>query len=69
MFTGSIVGTRNVTVNGKAVARIGDSTDHTGVLENGDASWLIKTSLSYRKVSWSHVVAGTEASDDWRKPA
>lgn len=34
-------GTRNVTVNGRAVARVGDTTDHDGVLENGDASWLI----------------------------
>jgi len=28
-------------INGKAIARVGDSTDHDGVLENGDASWLI----------------------------
>ena len=41
MFTGSIIGTRNVTVNGKAVALIGDSTDHEGILKNGDARWLI----------------------------
>ena len=28
-------------MTGKAVARVGDTTDHKGVLENGDASWLI----------------------------
>ena len=27
--------------HGKAVARVGDSTDHEGILENGDASWMI----------------------------
>ena len=36
---------------------------------NANYTQLIKPSLAYRKVSWSHVVAGTEASDDWRKPA
>jgi len=24
-----------------AVARVGDSTDHEGTLENGDARWMI----------------------------
>jgi type VI secretion system secreted protein Hcp len=33
-----------------------------------DFSQLIKISLAYRKVTWTHVVSGTEASDDWRKP-
>jgi uncharacterized Zn-binding protein involved in type VI secretion len=28
-------------INGKAVARVGDTTDHDGELENGDRSWLI----------------------------
>ncbi len=25
-------------------------------------------SFSYRKIIWTHEVAGTQASDDWRKP-
>ncbi|QGZ28870.1 Hcp family type VI secretion system effector [Stutzerimonas stutzeri] len=29
---------------------------------------LIEISLAYRKITWTHAVAGTEASDDWRKP-
>lgn len=29
---------------------------------------LIKVSMAYRKITWTHTVAGTEASDDWRKP-
>ncbi|CAJ0557398.1 unnamed protein product, partial [Mesorhabditis spiculigera] len=42
---------------------------HAQDKDNANYTQLIKTSLSYRKISWSHVVAGTEASDDWRKPA
>ena len=42
---------------------------HAQDSSNANYTQLIKTSLAYRKVSWSHVVAGTEASDDWRKPA
>ncbi|MCU1782058.1 PAAR domain-containing protein [Pseudomonas sp. 13B_2.1_Bac1] len=34
-------GLHNVTVNGRAVARVGDSTDPKGILKNIDASWLI----------------------------
>lgn len=41
---------------------------HAQDSDNANYTQLIKTSLAYRKVSWSHVVAGTEASDDWRKP-
>lgn len=29
---------------------------------------LVKVAMAYRKVTWTHVAAGTEASDDWRKP-
>lgn len=32
-------------------------------------SQLIKVSLAYRKITWKHTIANTEASDDWRKPA
>ncbi|EFF78613.1 hypothetical protein HMPREF0004_0088 [Achromobacter piechaudii ATCC 43553] len=24
--------------------------------------------MGYRKITWTHEIAGTEASDDWRKP-
>ena len=33
-----------------------------------DFTQLIQVSLSYRKITWSHDVAGTEGSDDWRAP-
>ncbi|NBA94160.1 Hcp family type VI secretion system effector [Pseudomonas sp. R5(2019)] len=29
---------------------------------------LIKVSMAYRKITWTHNISGTEASDDWRKP-
>jgi type VI secretion system secreted protein Hcp len=29
---------------------------------------LEDVSFTYRKITWSHVVAGTEGSDDWRAP-
>ncbi|MET3654747.1 Hcp family type VI secretion system effector [Dyella japonica] len=29
---------------------------------------LIKVAMAYRKITWTHTIAGTEASDDWRKP-
>ncbi|ATN13024.1 type VI secretion system tube protein Hcp [Pseudomonas sp. FDAARGOS_380] len=42
---------------------------HAQDSSNANYTQLIRTSLAYRKISWIHVVAGTEASDDWRKPA
>ena len=33
-----------------------------------DFTQLVEVSLSYRKITWSHDVAGTEGSDDWRAP-
>jgi uncharacterized Zn-binding protein involved in type VI secretion len=34
-------GSPSMIVDGQPVARVGDSTDHDGELENGDRSWLI----------------------------
>lgn len=36
--------------------------------DNASYTQLIKVSMAYRKVTWSHDVANTEASDDWRAP-
>lgn len=33
-----------------------------------DFTQLIDVALSYRKISWEHVVANTSAADDWRAP-
>ena len=35
---------------------------------NSDYTRLIEVSLSYRKITWEHTVAGTSGSDDWRAP-
>ena len=29
---------------------------------------LEEVSLAYRKITWTHEIAGTSGSDDWRKP-
>ena len=36
--------------------------------KNADFTQLVTVSLSYRKIEWEHVVAGTSGSDDWRTP-
>ena len=33
-----------------------------------DFTQLVTVSLSYRKVTWEHAVAGTSGADDWRSP-
>jgi type VI secretion system secreted protein Hcp len=35
---------------------------------SADFTQLVTASLSYRKVTWEHAVAGTSGSDDWRSP-
>ncbi|MCB5205260.1 Hcp family type VI secretion system effector [Neorhizobium sp. T786] len=36
--------------------------------KNADFTQLITVSLSYRKITWEHTVAGTSGADDWRAP-
>ena len=31
-------------------------------------SHMEKVSLTYRRINWTHEVAGTTGSDDWRAP-
>ncbi|AFP29124.1 Major exported protein [Marinobacter sp. BSs20148] len=35
---------------------------------SSDFTQLVTVSLSYRKVTWGHGVAGTSGADDWRTP-
>ena len=35
---------------------------------NASFTHLEKVSFSYRAISWTHVVGGTEGHDDWRAP-
>jgi type VI secretion system secreted protein Hcp len=41
---------------------------HAQNADNANYTQLVRVSLAYRKIIWSHEVAGTEASDDWRAP-
>ncbi|CAD5106389.1 Hcp family type VI secretion system effector [Zestomonas carbonaria] len=41
---------------------------HAQDASKAEFTQLIEVSLAYRKITWSHTIAGTEASDDWRKP-
>ena len=36
--------------------------------ENQDYTQLLTVSLSYRKITWEHTIAGTSGADDWRLP-
>ncbi|MCY1395073.1 Major exported protein [compost metagenome] len=33
-----------------------------------DFTQLVEVKMTYRKIIWEHVVAGTSGSDDWRNP-
>lgn len=50
------------------IVNISTELPHAQDPENSGYTQLIKVSMAYRKVTWSHGVSGTEASDDWRKP-
>lgn len=36
--------------------------------DNQDYTQLLTVSLSYRKITWEHTIAGTSGADDWRLP-
>jgi type VI secretion system secreted protein Hcp len=50
------------------VVEIDCSMPHVQDAQKAEMTQLITVSLSYRKISWEHVVANTSGSDDWRKP-
>ena len=41
---------------------------HAQNAENANYTQLVEVAMTYRKITWQHVAAGTEGSDDWRKP-
>jgi len=41
---------------------------HIKAQENQDFTQLVDVKMTYRKITWEHVVAGTSGSDDWRAP-
>ena len=50
------------------IVNINTTLPHAQNQKNADYTQLIEVAMSYRKISWTHVTAGTEGSDDWRKP-
>lgn len=41
---------------------------HVKAPDTQDFTQLVEVSMSYRMITWEHVVAGTSGSDDWRAP-
>ncbi|WP_282447172.1 hypothetical protein [Azoarcus sp. TTM-91] len=41
---------------------------HAQDFNKAECTQLVDVSMGYRKITWTHAIAGTEASDDWRKP-
>lgn len=50
------------------IVNISTVLPHVQDPSNAGYTQLIKVAMAYRKVTWSHGISGTEASDDWRKP-
>lgn len=50
------------------IVDINTTLPHAQDQTNANYTQLIEVAMSYRKISWAHVTAGTEGSDDWRKP-
>jgi len=40
----------------------------TGKTQGNITQGAFQVAMAHRKVTWTHAIAGTEASDDWRKP-
>ncbi|WP_259779351.1 Hcp family type VI secretion system effector [Aestuariispira ectoiniformans] len=41
---------------------------HVKNVDSKDYTQLVDVKMTYRKIIWEHVVAGTSGSDDWRAP-
>lgn len=50
------------------IVNISTVLPHAQDPESASYTQLIKVAMAYRKVTWTHGISGTEASDDWRKP-
>ncbi|SEK09799.1 hypothetical protein [Achromobacter sp. NFACC18-2] len=40
----------------------------TGKTQGNITQGAVKVAMAYRKITWTRAIAGTEASDDQRKP-
>ncbi|KWC83972.1 hypothetical protein WL57_20300 [Burkholderia cepacia] len=50
------------------VVNINTVLPHAQDATKAEYTQLVKVAMAYRKITWTHAIAGTEASDDWRKP-
>lgn len=50
------------------IVDIGCEMPHCKDVDFKDFTQLVQVKMTYRKIVWEHVVAGTSGSDDWRNP-
>ncbi|MFG0323170.1 Hcp family type VI secretion system effector [Pseudomonas putida] len=50
------------------IVEINTVLPHAQNAKNANYTQLVEVAMMYRKITWTHVTAGTEGSDDWRKP-
>lgn len=55
-------------LEGATIVNIDCAMPHCQDPANADFTQLVEVSISYRKITWDHVSAGTSGADDWRKP-
>ncbi|MFJ4067180.1 Hcp family type VI secretion system effector [Pseudomonas sp. NPDC089996] len=36
--------------------------------KNANFTQLVEVAMTYRKITWTHMISGTQGSDDWRNP-
>ena len=41
---------------------------HAKAPDTQDYTQIVEVAMTYRKIMWEHVVAGTSGADDWRAP-
>ena len=50
------------------IVNINTVMPHVQDQNNAGFTQLVEVSMSYRKITWEHVISGTSGSDDWRAP-
>lgn len=50
------------------IVNIDTALPHAQDADMAGYTQLVKVAMAYRKITWTHGISGTEASDDWRKP-
>jgi type VI secretion system secreted protein Hcp len=58
----------NTVLEDAIIVEINTVLPHVQDKQNEEYTQLVEVSMTYRKITWTHIVARTEGSDDWRKP-